>query len=447
MRILSTPTPRGTPARPGAPAPHGARTRPGIPASPRTRVDASRWPDVARVPGGSPLRTGAARWLVVRALAGLPVRLELAGAPVAGQAGPLLRVHDPRAFFRRIGAHGLIGFGESYMAGEWDADDLVAVLTVLASHATSLVPRPLQRLRGAWTRRRPAAYRNTPDGARQNVHRHYDLSNELFALFLDPTMTYSSAVFPELPATWPDLAAAQQHKIDRLLDLAGVGPGTRLLEIGTGWGELALRAASRGARVRTVTLSRAQRDLAAERVRAAGHAERVEVELCDYREVTGVHDAVVSVEMIEAVGGEYWPVYFETLRRLLAPGGRIALQAITMAHERMQATRTTHTWINKYIFPGGLIPSAEAVERSARPAGLRVEADDGFGEHYAQTLRLWRERFTARGDDVTALGFDATFRRMWEFYLAYSEAGFRSGYLDVRQMLLTAAPAGSGDTR
>lgn len=409
------------------------------PTTARERVDAARWPDVARRPRGSAARTAVTRHLLQRALTALPSRVALGGAPATGAEGPLLRVHDPDAFFRRIGTDGLIGFGESYMAGEWDTDELVGALTVLASHLTSLVPRPLQRLRGAWAHRRPSAQRNTPEGARENIHRHYDLSNDLFALFLDRTMTYSSALFPRRPAAWSDLAGAQHRKIDRLLDLAGVGEGTRLLEIGTGWGELALRAAARGARVVTVTLSHEQRALAQARIAQAGYADRVTVELCDYRQVTGVHDAVVSVEMIEAVGEDYWPVYFETLERLLAPGGRIALQAITMPHDRMLATRTTYTWIHKYIFPGGLIPSVQAIEECAAPTGLRVQQNDGFGGHYAETLRLWRERFTEQPATVGALGFDGVFCRMWEFYLAYSEAGFRAGYLDVRQLLLTKA--------
>ncbi|MGW7486148.1 class I SAM-dependent methyltransferase [Streptomyces sp. NPDC054786] len=408
-------------------------------------MDAAKWPDVARSPRGSAGRTAVTRLIVQRALASLPLRIALGDAPVTGAEGPLLRVHDPDAFFRRIGTDGLIGFGESYMAGEWDADELVGALTVLASRLSSLVPRPLQRLRGAWAQRRPRGQRNTLEGARENIHRHYDLSNDLFALFLDRTMTYSSALFRKRPAAWSDLADAQHRKIDRLLDLAGVGAGTRLLEIGTGWGELALRAAARGARVVSVTLSQEQRELAMARLAQAGYADRVSVELCDYRQVTGAYDAVVSVEMIEAVGEDYWPVYFDTLERLLVPGGRIALQAITMPHDRMRATRTTYTWIHKYIFPGGLIPSVRAIEECAAPAGLRVEENDGFGGHYAETLRLWLDRFTAQPATVGALGFDVVFRRMWEFYLAYCEAGFRAGYLDVRQLLLTKAATTARD--
>ncbi|OIK26398.1 cyclopropane-fatty-acyl-phospholipid synthase [Streptomyces malaysiense] len=401
-------------------------------------VDPVRWPDVAVVPPASWARRTATETVVGRALRGLPVRARFAGGDTLGLGGPLLEVRDPAAFHARIGAGGLVGFGESYMAGEWDAPDPVAVLTVLAEHAADLVPAPLQRLRRLWAPRHPRDERNTPDGSRSNISRHYDLSNDLFALFLDSTLTYSSAVFRGFPASWDRLPAAQHRKIDRLLDLAGVGAGTRLLEIGTGWGELALRAAARGARVTSLTLSREQRALALERVRAAGLDDRVSIELCDYREARGTYDAVVSVEMIEAVGAEFWPTYFRTLDERLAPGGRVALQAITMPHERMLASRHTFTWIHKYVFPGGLIPSTRAIEETAREhTRLGLTRRDAFGAHYAETLRLWRERFTERAADVGALGFDETFRRLWTFYLAYSEAGFRAGYLDVQQYLFT----------
>jgi cyclopropane-fatty-acyl-phospholipid synthase len=308
----------------------------------------------------------------------------------------------------------------------------------MAAELTTLVPRPLQRLRRAWELRQPTERRNTPSGSQANIQAHYDLSNELFRLFLDESLTYSSAVFTRLPATWEDLGQAQHDKIDKLLDLAGVGPGTRLLEIGTGWGELCIRAARRGARVVSVTLSQEQRALAADRVRAAGLADEVEIRLQDYRQIRGQFDAIVSVEMIEAVGVEFWPTYFQALDSLLAPGGRVALQAITMPHERLLATRRTYTWIHKYIFPGGQLPSTEAIEEVTRAhTRLRVAQSAGYGAHYAETLRLWRERFTTEAEAVAALGFDETFRRMWILYLAYSQAGFAAGYLDVRQIQLT----------
>ncbi|MEV5531041.1 cyclopropane-fatty-acyl-phospholipid synthase family protein [Streptomyces prunicolor] len=419
--------------------------------TPRVRtaaVDPAHWPDIVAVPPASRVRTALTATLVRRALAQLPLRARFSGAPDVGKGGPLIDIRDPAAFHARVGTQGLVGFGESYMAGEWDAPDLVAALTVLAGHAAELIPAPLQRLRALWALSHPHAERNTPDGSRANISRHYDLSNDLFALFLDDTLTYSAAVFRGFPASQDLLAAAQHRKIDRLLDLADVGEGTRLLEIGTGWGELALRAAARGARVTSLTLSREQRDLALERVRAAGLEDRVSIELRDYREAVGTYDAVVSVEMIEAVGAEFWPVYFRAIDQRLAPGGRLALQAITMPHERMLASRDTFTWIHKYVFPGGLIPSTEAIEETARDhTGLRLARRDAFGAHYSETLRLWRERFTERAGEAAALGFDEVFHRLWTFYLAYSEAGFRSGYLDVQQYLFTKPNSAEGVAR
>ncbi len=411
-------------------------------------VDSVRWPDVARVPDG-PLGVvsgSIADRLLRRAAARLPVRLVYPDGTVVGAADPTLPtmvIHRPEAMARRIGRYGLIGFGESYMAGEWSSDDLGGFITEFAKSVADLVPVPLQRLRRFAVVRPPLSQHNSPAQARRNIAEHYDLSNELFAVFLDETMTYSSALFETLPATQARLADAQRRKIDRLLDAARVGPGSRVLEIGTGWGELCIRAAARGARVRSVTLSAEQQRLAQHRVVAAGLADRVEIELRDYRETDGRYDAVLSVEMIEAVGHRFWPTYFQTLERLVAPGGRVAIQAITMPHDRMLATRNTYTWIQKYIFPGGLLPSTDAIvgitERHTR---LRTVDMVSLRPHYAETLRLWRERFLKRRDAMAALGFDDVFQRMWELYLAYSEAGFRSGYLDVYQW--SFAPTGGG---
>jgi cyclopropane-fatty-acyl-phospholipid synthase len=403
-------------------------------------IDPGRWPDVA-VAAGSPVRAAVARVLFTSACARLPLWVRLPDGRSYGTGGPVIELRRPADFFRRVGASGLIGFGESYMAGDWDSPDLTGLLTVFAANAASLVPPLLQRLRRLAVRSQPADELQTVVGSRRNIGRHYDLSNDLFALFLDETMTYSSALFDAGPDGSPVaspalLAQAQRRKIDRLLDQAGVAAGCRVLEIGTGWGELAIRAARRGATVRSITISREQRELAARRVAAAGLAGRVSVELCDYRDVRGQFDAICSVEMIEAVGPRYWDTYFATLDRCLAPGGRVGLQAITMGHDRMLATRQTYTWIQKYIFPGGLLPSVTAIQDSLSRTRLRITSQEDFGAHYAETLRIWRSQFTARAEDVAGLGFDEVFRRMWTLYLSYSEAGFLAGYLDVTQLTL-----------
>ena len=392
------------------------------------------------------LRAQAARQVLKRILSDVPVSVRLAdgtvyGAPLAA-GRPVLEVLAPDRFFARLGQSPMIGIGESYMAGEWRAaagTDLADALTPFAERLTSLLPAGFYRLRHA-VLPRGRNPRNTVPGARRNIEAHYDLSNDMFSVFLDPTMSYSSALFASLdPApTAADLEAGQLRKVDAILDAAGVRPGSRVLEIGTGWGTLAVRAAQRGAEVTTVTISAEQAELARHRVAAAGVGDRVDVALRDYREQAGSFDAVVSVEMVEAVGEEYWPTYFGQVDRLLAPGGTAAIQAILLPHHRLLATRDTYTWIQKYIFPGGMLPSVQAISGVLRThTSLRLAHLAPMGPHYAHTLRLWRDNFLAGWPEVRALGFDETFRRMWEFYLAYCEAGFRAGYLDVAQLTLT----------
>jgi cyclopropane-fatty-acyl-phospholipid synthase len=436
---------------------------------PPGHVDAAAWPAIAAVPSGlkAAVAGRVADAVFKAAVRRLPLEVRYPdgtvlgkaapgqavpgqagpgqaapGQAAPGQAGPVMTVHRPEAFAARLGDGGLIGLGESYMAGDWDAADLTAVLEVFAGSIGTLVPEWMQKLRALYVPRHPRQERNTEQNTRSNISRHYDLSNDLFASFLDETMTYSSALFPESgdalgSVGWADLAGAQRAKIDRLLDKAGVGQGTRVLEIGTGWGELALRAAARGATVYSVTLSSEQQALARRRVAEAGYAHAVTIELKDYRAVEGEYDAVVSVEMIEAVGFEYWATYFQTIERVLAPGGKVAIQAITIGHDRLLATRSSYTWVHKYIFPGGVIPSVRAIEDiTAQQTGLRVRERLAMGEHYAQTLRLWEERFMDSSDEVRGQGFDGIFQRMWLFYLCYSRAGFQSGYLDVQQIVL-----------
>ncbi len=386
------------------------------------------------------VRAAIARSMFRHAVADLALRVQLPDGTSIGGGGndsPRMVIHQPDALFARLGTNAKIGFGEAYMAGEWDAargTDLAELLVPFASNVATLVPRPLQRLRRVVEGRRPANEEGTPSQARQNIRRHYDLSNDLFASFLDETLSYSSALFEN----GDDLGTAQRRKIDGVLDLAAVGHGCSLLEIGTGWGQLAIQAAQRGAHVTTITLSAEQRDLAIRRIADAGVSDRVNILLSDYREVTGQYDAIVSVEMIEAVGKRFWPDYFTALDRLLRPGGRVGLQSITMAHDRMLATQHSYTWIHKYIFPGGIIPSIEAIEATlGRHTSLVVSHRRDFGADYATTLRCWRETFLANWPKVAGGRFDHTFKRMWEFYLAYCEAGFRTGYLGVSQFALT----------
>jgi cyclopropane-fatty-acyl-phospholipid synthase len=357
-----------------------------------------------------------------------------------GPGSPVMQMVRPDNVYHRLGCDAKIGFGEAYMTGDWTTgpgSDLADVLSAFAARLTQLVPPALQRLRHVAERTQPIGEENSRENSRSNISRHYDLSNELFEAFLDETMTYSSAWFEP----GDDLVAAQNRKIDGVLDMARVGQGMSVLEIGSGWGALAIRAArERGARVTTLTLSTEQQALARQRAEAAGVGDLVDVRLQDYRDATGQYDAVVSVEMIEAVGEKFWPTYFSALDSLLRPGGRVGLQSITMPHDRMVATARSYTWIHKYVFPGGIIPSLQSIAANldAHTALSIVERRD-LGPHYAHTLALWRERFLDNWDRLEG-SFDDTFRRMWEFYLAYCEAGFRVGYLGVSQLGLARNP-------
>ncbi len=449
-------------AQPEYLTPRPASARPaGLPAG-DPRPDPTAWDALGPYPAGPRARVAAhvTERIFRLALRRLHVSVHLprndGSVETLGLGGPSMTVLRREEFFARVGADALIGFGEAYLTGAWESDDLGGFLTVLAADMASLVPQPLQKLRAAYVRRPPRHQKNSQDQARGNISHHYDLSNDLFDLFLDGTLSYSSALFDTSTFRSPtdlraggvtvaapperdtDLTSAQGRKIERLLDATRVGEGTRVLEIGTGWGELAIRAARRGATVHSVTLSTEQQELARERIAAAGFADSCEVELRDYRDVTGEYDVVLSVEMIEAVGWEYWDTYFAALDARLAPGGRAGIQAILMPHDRMLATRNTWTWINKYIFPGGFLPSVEAIDASLRAhTALRVEDRFAMGSHYAETLRQWDEEFLGRADEVRRLGFDDTFLRMWHFYLEYSRAGFASGYLDVEQLVFS----------
>jgi cyclopropane-fatty-acyl-phospholipid synthase len=388
-----------------------------------------------------------AKQVIGRILRKVPVTARLStgeeyGARVVGtERQPVIEVARPDEFFARLAQSPMIGLGESYMAHEWRAapgTDLADALAPFAERLTELIKPTFYKLRHA-VLPRGINPENSRDGARRNIEAHYDLSNEMFKQFLDPSLSYSSALFERLaPApTLDQLEDAQLRKVDAILDATGVTHGSRVLEIGTGWGTLAIRAAQRGADVTTVTISTEQAALAQQRVDAAGVADRVEIALRDYRDQTGQFDAIVSVEMIEAVGEKYWPTYFAAIDSLLASGGKLAIQAILLRHDRMVSTRDTYTWMHKYIFPGGMLPSVDAIkEVLGAHTSLHVSQVAPMGQHYAHTLRLWRQKFLTNWSEVEALGFDQTFRRMWEFYLAYCEAGFRTGYLEVAQITM-----------
>src|SRR3954470_7146335 len=409
------------------------------------------WPTLAR-PRSNPVRRLGAAAAIRLVAKDLPATIHLDSNRSYGLGGPAMRVHRTSAFLDRLGHDAGSGFGEAYLAGDWDPEpgtDLADLLVPFAERFSNeetrhLLPKWAQSLRWLVTRSQPGDQENDRAGARENVSRHYDLSNAMFSEFLDPTMTYSAAYFGGdstadlATASYDELTAAQLRKLDSILDAAGIQSGSRVLDIGCGWASLAIRAAQRGAWVTAITIASQQALLAQRRIADAGVSDRVQVALRDYRDQIGVFDAVLSVEMIEAVGEKYWPVYFDVIERRLAPGGKAVVQAIVMPHERMLATRNTFTWVQKYIFPGGLIPSVHAIQQvTAQHTGLQAEVIRHLGADYARTLRIWRNRFIERWPAIADLGFDATFRRMWEFYLAYSEAGFRAGYLDDVQILLT----------
>ena len=378
------------------------------------------------------------RWNVGRLTVHLPDGSTLRAGDPAAEPHATMWVHRER-FFRELALRGDLGAGESYMAGDWRTDDLARFIELVLLNQDAVVTESwLTRLANLPNDVLHRLRRNTKAGSRRNIGAHYDLSNELFALFLDPSMTYSAAVFER--ADEP-LQVAQERKFARFADWLGIGPGDHVLEIGCGWGAFALYLArTRGCRVTGITISSEQLEFASGRVREAGLSGQIDLRLCDYRDLRGRFATIVSIEMLEAVGRERWPVFFEKCHELLAPGGLIGVQTISMPDHRFEAYARHCDWIQKYIFPGGLLPSiSELCRAMGRRTPLTIRRIDDIATHYAETLRRWRQAFFERLAEVRTLGFDDRFVRMWEFYLASCEAAFRTRSLGDLQLVLGRA--------
>ena len=345
-----------------------------------------------------------------------------------------IAVRDPDVFARLV-REGDLGFCEAYLDGDWSTPDLQAFMDFLHDGAEAVYDGfPGQALVRAYERLRFWLQSNTRRQARRNISHHYDLGNGFYRLWLDDSMTYSSALFDRGQQS---LEAAQRRKYESLVDQMGVAEGDHVLEIGCGWGGFAEYAAKeRGLRVTGLTISKEQLAYAEARMRREGLADRVSLKLQDYRDERGSYDGVASIEMFEAVGERYWPTYFDTLGRCLKPGANASLQIITIADHRWDIYRQGVDFIQKYIFPGGMLPSPSALRREAARAGLSVARHMEFGQSYSETLRRWHETFSARWEEVARLGFDDRFRRMWDFYLTSCAAAFRGGTCDVTQITL-----------
>lgn len=350
-------------------------------------------------------------------------------------SAPTVRVHRSR-FWKRLALGGSLGAAESYIDGDWDCDRVVSLMELLARHARPLaqIERRSSLVTRLWIRLRHAVRRNSPSGSRRNIAAHYDLSNELFAAFLDETMTYSSGIFASPKATLKEASIAKYDRIARKLQLT---PRDHLLEIGSGWGGFAIHAARNyGCRVTATTISGAQYQLAAQRIADAGLGNRIRLLQSDYRDLQGTYDKLVSIEMIEAVGERYLNPFFRKCSRLLKTDGSMLLQSIVMPDCRYDRYRRSVDFIQRYVFPGGFLPSHAAIGQCVRyNSDLQLVHLETFGLHYAETLARWRRRFAENLVTVSKLGFDQRFIRTWVYYLCYCEAGFRQRQVDVSQMM------------
>jgi cyclopropane-fatty-acyl-phospholipid synthase len=331
---------------------------------------------------------------------------------------------------RRLLTAGDIGFAQGFLEEDWTTPDLTAVIRLAAQNADVLAPAiDGNVLMRSMNRVGHLLNANSKRGSRRNIEAHYDLGNDFYKEWLDPSMLYSSAIFDE---TTPSLEAAQQKRLRLIREKLMLKGGERILEIGCGWGALAIDLATKAdVQVTGITLSPAQLVWARNATAEAGKASKVNLHLQDYRNVTGRFDRIVSIEMFEAVGEAYWPTYFDTLKRCLKPDGRAVLQIISIEEKRYEAYRGSIDFIQKYVFPGGFLPSDRALEAAVATAGLKLVEVEHFGKSYARTLREWRTRFHAHWPSIAALGFDERFKRLWHYYLCYCEAGFEEGSIDV----------------
>jgi len=339
----------------------------------------------------------------------------------------------------RLALSGSVGWYEAWALGEWRSPDPVPLFELFTRNALSLGETARAKGPARWLGRIGHALRdNRPTQARRNIAAHYDLGNDFYAAWLDPTMTYSSALFSpaERGSDGVSLEQAQRNKIDALLNRLDLKPGDRLLEIGCGWGSLAIEAARRGARVVGLTLSTQQKEWADRKVAEAGLSDQVEIRLQDYRQIDERFDAIASVEMVEAVGRRWWPAYFDCIARNLKPGGRAALQYIHIDHRLFAAYSRGADFIQAYIFPGGMLVDEPAFQSLAEQRGLGWSDRRRFGRDYAQTLRLWRGRYDSAVAEGRLVGFDEAFHNLWRYYLMYCEGGFRGGAIDVAQVSL-----------
>jgi cyclopropane-fatty-acyl-phospholipid synthase len=351
--------------------------------------------------------------------------------------GPVavLEIHNSDLFARLI-REGDIGFSDAYLEGWWSSPDLQAFMDLVHADNDAIYDgfygMALLRM---YERARHVLRPNSKRGSRKNIAHHYDLGNDFYGLWLDETMTYSSALFT---TGQESLEKAQAQKYASMVDQMGVAPGDHVLEIGCGWGGFAeYAAAERGLRVTGLTISKAQYDYAVARMERAGLSDRVTIKLQDYRDETGLYDGVASIEMFEAVGEKYWPVYFNALRDRLKPGGHATLQIITLQEKRFEVYRKGVDFIQKHIFPGGMLPSPSALRAEVARAGLDIKGSVEFGKSYSDTLRRWHVAFNDRWEDVARLGFDDRFRRMWNYYLTSCAGAFQGGNCDVTQITVT----------